>query len=157
MNQAEEFLKNHLPEGRIQFFSQSSATSEMAAEAIGCTVSQIAKTLSFKGENECIVLVAAGDAKVDNPKYKARFNTKAVMLGYDEVYEKLGYPVGGVCPFCLNDKAKIYLDQSLRRFDCVYTAAGTQNSVVRLTLTELEELSGAEGWVDVCKAWNSVP
>lgn len=151
MNKAEEFLNANLPYGRIQHFNQSTSSAEEAANAIGCTVSQIAKSLSFKLNGECILIVAAGSAKIDNQKYKARFNSKAVMLGRDEVFEKLGYPIGGVCPFCLNGKAKIYLDCSLKKFDTVYTAAGTPDSVVCLTVQELEKLSGADDWVDVCK------
>lgn len=140
-------------EGRIQEFSVSSATVELAAEALGCEPSHIAKTLSFAVEDGCVLVVAAGDARVDNAKFKAFFGTKARMLPAAEVEGLVGHGVGGVCPFGVNEGVRVYLDESLRRFEVVYPAAGTAASAVRLTLPELEAASGSLGWVDLCKGW----
>ena len=136
---------------RILVFDTSSATVELAAQAVGCEPARIAKTLSFKIGEGCILVVAAGDARVDNKKYKAQFHTKAKMLTYEEVEELTGHTVGGVCPFGAREGVKVYLDESLRRFDTVYPACGSSNSAVRLTLPELEQSSRCEAWVDVCK------
>lgn len=152
-----ETVRNYLRErglaDRIIEFSQSSATVELAAAANHCEPARIAKTLSFAVGDECILIVAAGDAKIDNAKYKARFGTKAKMLAHDEVPVRVGHAVGGVCPFAIKEGVHVYLDQSLRRFETVFPAAGNAASAVRLTPDELERASEAEGWVDVCKGW----
>ena len=138
---------------RIKLFDVSSATVELAAQAVGCEPAHIAKTLSFLLPDGPVLIVAAGDARVDNSKYKARFHTKAKMLAFEEVEPLIGHAVGGVCPFGVNEGVPVWLDESLRRFDVVYPAAGTSNSAVELTLPELEQSSQALGWVDVCKDW----
>lgn len=138
---------------RIQEFAQSSATVELAAQALGCAPARIAKTLSFRVGEGCVLIVAAGDAKVDNARYKAQFHTKAKMLTPDEAEALIGHAVGGVCPFAVNDGVQVYLDASLRRFETVYPACGSANSAIELTLPELEQYSHCDAWVDVCKAW----
>ncbi len=138
---------------RIKEFDVSSATVELAAAALGCEGKRIAKTLSFMVDGKAILIVAAGDAKVDNPKYKAFFGVKAKMLTPDEAVDLVGHAVGGVCPFAVNEGVRIYLDISLKRFDIVYPAAGSSNSAVRLTPAELESLCPDAEWVDLCKAW----
>lgn len=140
-------------EGDILEFPVSSATVELAAQAVGVIPARIAKTLSFLVNDGCVLIVAAGDAKIDNSKYKAQFHTKAKMIGHDEVEPLIGHGVGGVCPFGVNEGVPVWLDESLRRFDIVYPAAGTANSAVKLHLDELERASQARGWVDVCKGW----
>lgn len=150
-----ELAKAHLEryhlEDRIQLFDVSSATVELAAQAVGVEGARIAKTLSFKLENGCILILAAGDARIDNKKYKATFHKKASMPSADEVLEQIGHPVGGVCPFGIKPGVPVYLDESLKRFDIVYPAAGTGNSAVKLSIDELYTCSEAVGWVDVCK------
>ena len=141
---------------RIIEFDVSSATVELAAAALGCEGKVIAKTLSFYGVDGVILVVCAGDAKVDNPKYKAEFSCKARMLDYTDAEKLIGHAVGGVCPFAVNEGVKVYLDESLRRFEHVYPACGSSNSAIKLTLSELEEYSHFEKWVDVCKGWNEV-
>ncbi|MBQ8636506.1 MAG: YbaK/EbsC family protein [Clostridia bacterium] len=136
---------------RIQEFEVSSATVELAAAALGCEGKRIAKTLSFHVEDKVILIVAAGDARIDNPKYKAQFGTKAKMLAFEEAEPLIGHAVGGVCPFAVNDGVEVYLDESLKRFETVFPACGSSNSAIELTIPELEELSGAIEWVDVCK------
>lgn len=138
---------------RIREFTVSSATVALAAEALGVEGTRIAKSLGFKLEERTILVVAAGDAKVDNGKYKAAFGGKAKMLTAEEAVERIGHAVGGVCPFAVNDGVEVYLDQSLRRFDTVYPAAGSASSAVRLDLAELERAARPVGWVDVCKGW----
>ncbi len=137
---------------RVLTFDVSSATVALAAEALHCEPARIAKTLSFMAEGP-ILIVAAGDAKVDNPKYKARFGMKAKMLSPEEAVALIGHAVGGVCPFAVNEGVKVYLDESLRRFTTVYPACGSSNSAIELTIPELEQHSHADAWVDVCKAW----
>ncbi|MGN0359902.1 MAG: YbaK/EbsC family protein [Hominisplanchenecus sp.] len=149
-----EYLKQYGIEDKIMEFDVSSATVELAAEAVGCEPARIAKTLSFLVGDTPILIVAAGDARIDNPKYKAQFHTKAKMLTKDEVTEKIGHAVGGVCPFAVKQGAEIYLDESLRRFEVVYPAAGSSNSAIPMTLEELEKYSGSLQWIDVCKGWN---
>ena len=139
---------------RIIEFDTSSATVELAALAVGCEPARIAKTLSFLVEDHAILIVAAGDAKVDNPKYKAQFHTKAKMLSPDQVTEMIGHAVGGVCPFGVKPGVEIYLDESLRRFDTVFPAAGSSNSAIELSMEELERFSGSTNWIDVCKGWS---
>ena len=150
-----ELAKAHLEKydlaDRIQLFDVSSATVELAAQAVGVEGARIAKTLSFKLESGCILILAAGDARIDNKKYKATFHKKASMPSPDEVLEQIGHPVGGVCPFGIKSGVPVYLDESLKRFDIVYPAAGTGNSAVKLTIDELYTCSEAVGWVDVCK------
>lgn len=136
---------------RIQEFEVSSATVELAAAALGCEGKRIAKTLSFHVEDKVILIVAAGDARIDNPKYKAQFGTKAKMLAFEEAEPLIGHAVGGVCPFAVNDGVEVYLDESLKRFETVFPACGSSNSAIELTIPELEELSGSIEWVDVCK------
>ena len=149
-----ELVKNYLTErgygDRAREFTVSSATVELAAAALGCEGARIAKTLSFKTPEGVALIVAAGDAKVDNHKYKEKFHTKAKMLTPEEAVELVGHAVGGVCPFCVKEGVKVYLDPSLRRFDIVYPACGSPNSAVKLTPEELELLSGGE-WCDLCK------
>lgn len=139
---------------RIREFDVSSATVELAAQALACEPCRIAKTLSFLVDGKAILIVAAGDAKIDNPKYKARFGTKAKMLAPDEVETLIGHGVGGVCPFAVNEGVEVYLDESLKRFDTVFPACGNSNSAIELTIGEMEQYSGFTSWVDVCKGWN---
>ena len=140
-------------EDKIREFDVSSATVELAASALGCDGARIAKSLSFATEDGAILVVAAGDAKIDNAKYKATFKTKAKMLTPDEVSEFIGHNVGGVCPFAIPETVKVYLDVSLRRFETVFPACGSSNSAIELTPCELEKYSGSALWVDVCKNW----
>ena len=136
---------------RIRFFDQSSATVELAAAALGCEPARIAKSLTFMVNDKPVMILAAGDVKIDNPKYKARFGTKAKMLTAEQVSELIGHEVGGVCPFGINDGVEVYLDVSLKRFDYVYPACGSGNSAVKLTIEELERCSGYKEWIDVSK------
>ena len=139
---------------RIREFDVSSATVELAAVAVGVEGARIAKSLSFKVEDKPIIIVVAGDAKVDNSRYKAQFHTKAKMLTHEEAHTLIGHDVGGVCPFALPEDVKVYLDVSLKRFDTVFPAAGSDNSAVEMTCDELEQYaSNFVEWVDVCKAW----
>lgn len=148
----EFFQKNGLGD-RIHEFSQSSATVELAAEALGCQPEWIAKTLSFKVDERPILIVTAGDAKIANPKFKEKFGTKAVMLTPDEVQNEIGLSIGAVCPFLIKREIPIYLDVSLKRFETVYPACGSSNSAVELTIPELEQFSNFKEWIDVCKGW----
>lgn len=141
-------------ENRILEFDVSSATVDLAAQALNCEPCRIAKSLSFLVEDHAILVVTAGDAKIDNPKYKHRFGAKAKMLTPDQVTELIGHAVGGVCPFAVKDGVEVYLDQSLKRFDTVFPACGSSNSAIELTIPELEQYSGFKDWVDVCKGWN---
>ena len=141
-----EYFESFGAAARIREFDVSSATVELAAQALGCAPERIAKTLSF---------VAAGDAKVDNPRFKAQFHTKAKMLTPGEVEAMVGHAVGGVCPFAVNPGVKIYLDASLRRFETVFPACGSSNSAIELTISELEQYSRFDAWVDVCKGWRA--
>ena len=138
-------------DGRILEFDESSATVQLAAHAVGVEPARIAKTLSFKAGDSAVLVVAAGDARVDNHKFKERFSMKAKMLTADEVLMLVGHPVGGVCPFGINDGVPVYLDESLQRFETVFPAVGSGNSAIELTLDELYTFSNAAGWVDVCK------
>lgn len=134
-------------------FSVSSATVELAAQAVGVIPARIAKTLSFLVDDTCVLIVAAGDAKIDNPKYKALFHTKAKMLTPEQVTEYTGHAIGGVCPFGNPTGVKTYLDISLQRFDTVYPAAGSSNSAIELSCEELAQYANSLGWIDVCKGW----
>ena len=138
---------------RVREFDVSSATVELAAQALGCELCRIAKTLSFMVDGKAILIVAAGDAKIDNPKYKAKFGTKAKMLTPEEAEGLIGHAVGGVCPFGIKDGVTVYLDESLKRFSTVFPACGSSNSAIELTIDELEKYSGYDSWVDVCKNW----
>ena len=147
------FFAQYGIENRVREFDVSSATVDLAAQALGCEPCRIAKTLSFLVDGRAILIVAAGDAKIDNPKYKARFGTKARMLTPDEAIALVGHAVGGVCPFGVNDGVTVYLDESLKRFATVFPACGSSNSAIELTIPELEAYSGFTAWVDVCKNW----
>lgn len=145
------YFKQYGMEEKIQEFETSSATVELAAEALNCEPQRIAKTLSFMTGEGAILICTAGDAKIDNHKYKEKFKTKAKMLAHDEVEELTGHAVGGVCPFGVKEGVKVYLDVSLRRFKTVYPACGSGNSAIELTIPEMEKYSGYVEWVDVCK------
>ena len=145
-----EYLRDKGIEDRIREFDVSSATVELAALALGCEPCRIAKTLAFSVEGAPVLVVAAGDAKVSNRKFKDAFGTKARMLSAEDTLSAVGHAVGGVCPFAVNGGVKIYLDGSLKRFDTVFPAFGSSNSAIELTVPELEEYSSPEGWVDVC-------
>ncbi len=148
------YFKTFGIEDRIREFEVSSATVELAAVAVGVEGARIAKSLSFKVEDKPVIIVVAGDAKIDNSKYKAQFHTKAKMLTHEEAHSLIGHDVGGVCPFALPEDVKVYLDVSLKRFETVFPAAGSDNSAVELTCEELEKYSSNfVEWVDVCKAW----
>lgn len=147
-----EYFEGHGLSDRIIQFDVSSATVELAAEALHCEGARIAKTLSFLVEGSAVLIVTAGDMKIDNPKYKAFFHTKAKMLSPQQVDELVGHSIGGVCPFAVNEGCKIYLDVSLKRFDTVYPAAGNAQSAVRLSPDELQEYTDNLGWIDVCKS-----
>lgn len=145
------YFRQYGMEDRIQEFEVSSATVALAAEALHCEPQRIAKTLSFIVDGNAILIVAAGDVKIDNAKYKKQFGTKAKMLSYEEVSEMIGHEVGGVCPFAVKEGVKVFLDESLRRFETVFPACGSSNSAIELTIPELEKYASEDGWVDVCK------
>ena len=146
----EHFSKWNM-QGRILEFAESSATVELAAQAAGCEPCRIAKTLSFRVEERVVLIVTAGDVKIDNSKYKAEFHTKAKMLAFEEVEETIGHAVGGVCPFGINKGVEVYLDESLKRFETVFPACGSSNSAIELTIEELELTSNYIKWVDITK------
>ena len=153
LDRAKTHLETFGLAGRIHLFDVSSATVELAARAVGCEPARIAKTLSFLLPDGPILILAAGDAKIDNGKYKGLFHTKAKMIPFEDVEALIGHGVGGVCPFGVNEGIPVWLDESLKRFDVVYPAAGTSSSAVELNLEELERASCALGWIDVCKGW----
>lgn len=146
-----EYFRQFGMEDRIQEFTVSSATVELAALALGVEGARIAKTLSFKKNDTCILILAAGDARIDNRKFKDKFHMKAKMPSADEVLEIVGHPVGGVCPFGINDGIDVYLDESLKRFETVFPAVGSPSSAIELNLDELFKYSNALEWIDVCK------
>ena len=146
-----EYFRQFGMEDRIREFDVSSATVELAAQALGCVGCRIAKTLSFITPDGPVLVVAAGDAKIDNPKYKAQFSTKAKMLTPEQAVQLIGHAVGGVCPFAINEGVKVYLDESLKRFPTVFPACGSSNSAIELTIEELEKHSSYTSWIDVCK------
>ena len=152
-----EIVKNYFKkwniDGKIMEFPASSATVALAAAAVGCEEKRIAKTLAFLVDRRAILVVVAGDAKVDNVKYKAIFHKKPKMLSPDELTEMVGHPMGGVCPFGIKDGVDVYLDESIRRFETVFPACGSGNSAIELTIAELEKYSRHCGWVDICKDW----
>ena len=139
-------------ENRVREFDVSTATVDLAAAAVGVEGARIAKSLSFKIEDRTILIVAAGDGRVDNGKYKAAFGAKAKMLTAEEAVERIGHAVGGVCPFAVNEGVEVYLDESMRRFETVFPAAGSANSCIELTLSELEQYACTTNWVDVCNS-----
>ena len=148
------YFKEFGIEDRIQEFEVSSATVELAAVAVGVEGARIAKSLSFKVDEEPIIIVVAGDTKIDNSRYKQQFHSKAKMLTFDEAHDLIGHDVGGVCSFALPENVKTYLDVSLKRFETVFPAAGSSNSAIEMTCEELERhSSNFTQWVDVCKAW----
>lgn len=151
IERVKEYFRQYNMENKILEFDVSSATVELAAQALGCEPQRIAKTLSFKIGDGAILIVAAGDARINNGKYKAKFGTKAKMLSADEVEQMVGHAVGGVCPFGINEGVKVYLDESLKRFETVFPACGSSNSAMEMTMENLERYSGYEEWVDVCK------
>lgn len=151
IERARAHLARYGLEDRIRELTVSSATVALAAEALGCEPARIAKTLSFENGEGAILILAAGDARIDNAKFKHRFGMKAHMLSAERVEPLIGHGVGGVCPFGIHEGIPVYLDESLKRFDIVYPAAGTAASAVTLTLSELERVSEADGWVDVTK------
>ena len=147
------YFKTQGIEDRILEFDVSSATVELAAQALNCEGCRIAKTLSFHVKEKVVLIVAAGDAKVDNAKYKAFFGAKAKMLAFEEAPELIGHAVGGVCPFAVNEGVEVYLDESLKRFETVFPACGSSNSAIELTIAELEKYSNYNAWIDVCKGY----
>ena len=152
IKKVKEYFKQFGIENKIIELEQSSATVELAAIALGCEGQRIAKTLSFLVEENPILIVAAGDAKIDNKKYRTFFNAKAKMITFEEVENYIGHSVGGVCPFAINENVKVYLDDSLKRFNTIFPACGSSNSAIELTNEELEKYSSNFiSWVDVCK------
>lgn len=150
-DKVKQFFEEQGAGDKVLWLEHSSATVELAAEAVGCEPARIAKTLSFLVENRPILILTAGDVKVDNKKYKELFHAKAKMIPGDLVEELVGHAPGGVCPFVIKDGIDVYLDASLKRFDIVYPAAGSGNSAVRLSIPELEQFSGFKAWIDICK------
>jgi prolyl-tRNA editing enzyme YbaK/EbsC (Cys-tRNA(Pro) deacylase) len=153
LERVKEHLRQWNRETDIMEFTESSATVELAAQAIGVIPARIAKTLSFRGEDKAILIVAAGDAKIDNKKFRETFGFKARMLLADEVLEQTGHAVGGVCPFGLKNDLDVFLDISMKRFDTLFPACGSSNSAIELTTEEILQFSFAKDWVDVCKSW----
>ena len=151
IEKVKEFFAGFGMEDRVLEFEVSSATVELAAQALHCEPCRIAKTLSFHVGEQVVLIVAAGDAKIDNPKYKAQFGTKAKMLAFDEAEALIGHAVGGVCPFAVNEGVAVYLDESLKRFETVFPACGSSNSAIELTVDELERYAAPVAWIDVCK------
>lgn len=151
VEKVKEYLRTYHMEERILEFDVSSATVELAAQAVGCEPERIAKTMSFLVNEEVILIVTAGDVKIDNKKYKQYFHAKAKMIPFEEVEGYIGHAPGGVCPFAVKEGVRTYLDESLKRFETVYPAAGSANSAVRLTPQELEQCIENVTWIDVCK------
>ena len=151
IEQVKEYFKKYNMEDRIIELPTSSATVKEAAESLGTEEALIAKTLSFIIEDKPILIVAAGDAKIDNAKYKGFFHTKAKMIPFEDVNNLIGHNIGGVCPFAINEGVTVYLDESLKRFEHVYPACGSSNSAIKLTIEELEKYSNYTTWIDVCK------
>ena len=151
IERARAHLQKHGLEDRIKELDVSSATVALAAQALGCEPERIAKSLSFEKGDGALLVLAAGDARIDNAKFKAQFGIKPKMLAAEKVEPLIGHGIGGVCPFGVNEGIPVYLDESLRRFDYVYPAAGTSASAVYLTLPELERASEHIGWVNVTK------
>ena len=152
IDKVRDYLRSVGLEDRLIVTDQSSATVELAAKAVGTEPGRIAKSLTFLAEGKPVMILAAGDARVDNRKFKDRFHTKAKMIPWDQVEAYVGHEPGGVCPFALKEGVAVYLDVSLKQYDTVYPAGGSPNSAVRLSPEELERISGSLGWVDVCRA-----
>ena len=146
-----EYLKKFGLDNKIMEFDVSSATVIEAAIALNCKEQEIAKTLSFIVNDRPVLIVTAGDSKVDNSKFKTKFNVKAKMIPFDDVERLVGYAVGGVCPFGVNEDVDVFLDESLKRFDTVYPVCGSSNSAIKLSIEELEKASNYKEWIDVCK------
>ena len=153
VQEVKEYLAAFGLDARVQEFAVSSATVELAAAAVGVIPARIAKTLSFRTADGAMLVVAAGDARIDNTKFKERFSMKAKMLAHEEVEQFIGHAVGGVCPFAVPATVPVYLDESMRRFETIFPAAGSASSAVEMTPAELEQASRAAGWVNVCKDW----
>ncbi|MEO2258608.1 YbaK/EbsC family protein [Paenibacillus amylolyticus] len=151
IEKVKDFFKQYGMDSQIIEFEVSSATVDLAATALGCKPERIAKTLSFIVNGQAVLVVAAGDAKVDNKKFKEYFKTKAKMLSPDEAIDMVGHAIGGVCPFAIKNDVSVYLDISLKRFDTIYPACGSSNSAIELTIKQLEKYSGYSEWIDVCK------
>ena len=156
IEQVRTYLKQYGVEEKILEFDVSSATVELAAAALNCEPQRIAKTLAFMVDGRAVLVVAAGDAKIDNPKYKAQFGTKAKMLSPNETELLVGHAVGGVCPFAVKEGVEVYLDVSLKRFETVFPACGSANSAIALRIPELEKYSGFVSRIDVCKGYEAV-
>ena len=148
-----EYFKQFNMDDRIIEFDVSSATVDLAAEVLHCEGKRIGKTLSFQVHDDVILILTAGDAKIDNSKYKKFFGTKAKMLAFDDAEKLTGHAVGGVCPFAVNDGVKVYLDISIKRFETIFPACGSSNSAIELTIPEIEKYSNYIEWIDVCKGW----
>ena len=151
LERAKAYLKEYKMEDQIREFPVSSATVELAAEALHTEAGRIAKTLSFLVDGEAVLIVCAGDARIDNEKYKAFFRAKAKMLAPDEVEERIGHAIGGVCPFGIKEGVRVYLDETLKKYETVFPACGSSNSAIELTIPQLEQLAKPVCWVDVCK------
>ena len=149
IDKVREYFKKYNIDNKIIEFNESSATVELAAKALNTEGKRIAKTMSFRLKDKVILIVLAGDAKISNSKYKSIFHEKAHMLKFEEVNELIGHPVGGVCPFAINEGVKVYLDESLKRFETVFPACGSANSAIELTIEELEKYSNYIDWVEV--------
>lgn len=154
IERVKKYFENYGMAEKIREFDVSSATVKLAAAALQCEPQRIAKTLSFLVDGHAVLIVTAGDTKIDNAKYKAQFGTKAKMLQPEAVETLVGHAVGGVCPFAVNEGVDIYLDVSLKRFETVFPACGSSNSAIELTIAELEKYAGYLEWVDVCKVSN---
>ncbi len=153
IEKVKKYLANFGYENKVIELKDSSATVELAALALGCEAKRIAKTLSFWINDSAILIVCAGDAKVDSSKFKKLFGVKPKMLSFDEAENIIGHKVGGVCPFAINDGILVYLDESLKRFDTVFPACGSSNSAIELNIEELEKFSNNKMWVNICKNW----
>lgn len=151
IEKVKEYFRQYGMEDRVWEKEHSSATVEEAAEALGCEPQRIAKTLSFQAGDRVVLVVTAGDRKIDNKKYREQFGCKAKMLKFEEVEDLVGHAVGGVCPFAVREGVEVYLDESLKRFETVFPAAGSSNSMIELSIKELERYSHSLQWVDVCK------
>lgn len=151
VEKCKEYFKQFGMEKKVLEFPVSSATVELAAEALGCECARIAKTLSFMVGDQPILILMAGDVKADNSKYKAQFHTKAKMMSPEQLEEYIGHQIGGVCPFSIKDGVEVYLDESLKRFESVFPACGSSNSAIELTIPELEKYSNFNEWIDISK------
>ncbi len=153
IEKVKEYLKQYNRENDILEMESSTATVELAAEALGTKPARIAKSLSFQDGDSAMIIVVAGDAKIDNKKFKNEFNFKAKMLSPEDAIKFTGHAVGGVCPFALPNDVKVFLDESMKRFETMFPACGSSNSAIEVTLGELEEYSNCIKWIDVCKNW----